>query len=97
VTSGPGRNLCFTVGHDVDFIASKHARPRINMVRHPSLLVLDHEGNDALFISEGDHAGFSVNLCESNVSNRRGERLFIPIWKHICERRMFQGTHLPLV
>lgn len=52
VTPGHGRNVCFTVGHDVDFIATKHARPRINMVRQPSLLVLDHEGNDALLIPE---------------------------------------------
>jgi len=51
VTPGPGRNLAFTVGRDVRW-TTRHARPRINFVRHPSLLVLDADGSDALLVPE---------------------------------------------
>lgn len=41
---GAGRNIALTVGNDFDWI-QRHARPRINLVRQPSLILLDGRGD----------------------------------------------------
>jgi outer membrane protein assembly factor BamB len=60
VTPGKGNNLVFVVGEDFDWI-TRHARPRINFVRKPNLLVLNADGSDALFVPE-----YAEHNCDSH-------------------------------
>jgi hypothetical protein len=80
VTPGPGRNVTLVVGEDFDWIRV-HARPRINMVRNPNLLVLGPGGEEELLVENyAPHNGTSHltwredidgdGLCEVGVVGR---------------------------
>ncbi len=52
-TPGAGLNLALTVGNDFRWTRN-HARPRINMVNHPSLMVLGPGGEEIMVAKEYD-------------------------------------------
>lgn len=50
-TASPGKNIALTVGNDFDWCGPS-SRPRINFVRHPSLLLLDCQGREELLVED---------------------------------------------
>ena len=68
-TPSPGKNIALTVGNDFDWYGPS-VRPRINFVRHPSLVVLDCLGNVELLVEDyAPHNGNGHNTWMFDIDD----------------------------